>query len=664
MGRYLVLLWLGLTLFTNVPLKGQDSCYVSSNRRAIKKVEKAKKAIRDGNGNAAIEYFHEAIEIDDEYIEPYWRIGKIYYHRKDVKNTETYFNKVIELCPDYDVYVYYYLARIAYGRDDYDKTIALLEIFLEDPDKIKRDEDYDNALFLFDQAVFYRQVYSNKVPFNPQRVEGISTDDDEYLAIISADNDIALFTRKTSVEKGLATFDFGPSYEEKFMISERLNGTFDRGMPMPPPFNSFGNEGAATITIDNNEIFYTVCQDTVINDRIYNNCDIYHAKRRYGVWQEISLLDTNDISMAHTWESQPSITSDGKTLYFASDREGGFGGVDIYSVSRDEKGLWGKPINLGKRVNTAGNEKSPFIHSDSQTLYFSSGPRVDYKNNFYEGHKGLGGYDIFYLRLNEQWQKPKNIGFPINTADDELGFFVSTDGKYGFFASNKFEKSGGWNLYQFDLHKEAQPQKVLLIKGELLDKDDVPVDHASVELKNIETNKVTFVNVDSTTGRYAAATLFKNDFVLTVKKKDHAYQSRYISKDSAVFEAPAEIDFTMEKIEVGQSYQLHDIYFNTNSAELNKNSLFILDGFIEFLEEHPMIDVVIHGHTDAIGSEVTNQVLSEKRAETVYNYLISNGISPARLSYRGFGEDHPVADNTTKEGRAKNRRTEFVITRK
>ena len=178
----------------------------------------------------------------------------------------------------------------------------------------------------------------------------------------------------------------------------------------------------------------------------------------------------------------------------------GLGGYDIYKTTKDKDGEWGIPENLGPGINTAGNEKAPFIHTDSQTLYFSS-----------DGLMGLGGYDIFYSRLNENgtWSEPKNIGYPINSFDDDVGFFVSTDGHYGYFASNKFDGFGGWDLYSFDLYEEARPEKVLLVRGKITVREFTGFKDTKVEIKNVESKKITELEVDSITGEYFGAVLLQ-----------------------------------------------------------------------------------------------------------------------------------------------------------
>jgi len=496
-------------------------------------------------------------------------------------------------------------------------------------------------------------MIKNPVPFAPKVVDGISTRENEYLPILSPDNQMALFTREIKLEPGRNSLFRETKLKEKFLYSLRDSlGAFAAGEEMPEPFNINDNEGGATLTADNNTLYYTVCKYD--NVKKYLNCDIYYSEFAGYYWSEIKSVSSK-INLPGSWESQPTISPDGRTLYFVSDRSGGFGGYDIYRSIKGETGDWGTPINLGPLINSTGNEKSPFLHPDEKTLYFSS-----------DGWMGLGGYDVFFVRQDEHgmWTKPRNIGYPINSTEDEVGFFVSTDGTQGFFASNKFNGKGGWDLYSFDLYDAARPEKVLFIKGNVKSEFSAEPLKAHIELKNLETKKISNIPMDTITGNYVAVAPFNSDYIMTVKKAGHVYESKYIAKVDSMFKLPAKVDIEMKPIELNKSYRINDIYFPFNSFDLTNESKVVLDQLIDFLHENQSISIEIQGHTDNIGTDASNLKLSESRAQSVYNYLVEKDVSATRLSYKGFGKSVPVAGNDTGEGRAKNRRTVFVITRK
>jgi len=642
-----------LILFVAQFSNAQDTipCPKIINSRADKIYNKGITAYKHRNYSEAVRELKAVTEIEPQYIDAYFVLGliNIQDRRMNLKEAKASFLQVIELCSDYDVYAYYHLARIYYGEGDYDKAYDMITVFLDDVDKIKTNEDYDEAVGIQEFSKFYSEMLNNPVPFDPRPVPGISTSMDEYLPIISPDNEFALFTRRFKIPASRYDIVKRTTIKEKFMYSIRNGDEFDRGREMPFPFNMNDNEGGATLTIDNKRLFYTLCKFT--KDKKYYNCDICTSEFKDGKWSDIVGV-SDKVNLEDSWESQPSITSDGKVLYFVSDRDGGYGGYDIYKTVKIDSCNWCQPVNLGPEINTSGNEKSPFIHTDSQTLYFSS-----------DGLIGLGGYDIFFTKLqrNGQWAKPKNLGYPINTEDDEVGFFVSTDGKKGYFASNKYDGFGGWDLYSFDLYKEAQPEKVLFLKGKIESDSVGSFRDAMVEVKNVESKEITEIKVDTTSGEYVSALLFKNDFIMTVKKKGFVQESKYISKMNPRFSTPAILNLNLQPIKVGKSYRLNDIYFDFNSYELKPESEIVIDEFFDFLNDNTTLKISIQGHTDNVGNDDDNLKLSQNRAKAVYDYLLEKGIDPQRISYKGFGESKPIATNDTESGRARNRRTEFVI---
>ncbi|MFA5659213.1 MAG: hypothetical protein WC900_08005, partial [Oscillospiraceae bacterium] len=340
------------------------------------------------------------------------------------------------------------------------------------------------------------------------------------------------------------------------MVSKRTKNEFDDGQLMPYPFNVGQNQGGVSVTIDNKFLYLTICKAG--EGGTYVNCDIYYSVFSYGEWTEPELLGPN-VNSPNTWESQPSISSDGKTLYYVSDREGGYGGTDIYKSVKGSNNEWGPAINLGPALNTSGDESTPFIHTDSQTLYFSSGEYSDKEKNTFPGHMGLGKKDIFYYRFNSDppWTKPMNLGYPINSDDDDIGFFVSTDGRYGYLTSNKLQGAGGWDIYSFELYPDARPEKVLFIKGELTDeKSTEPVREATIEIKNVATRQITHIPVDEETGKYVIALPFRNDYIMTVKSRDHAYETMYIAQRNTKYEIPVKVNFEIKPLEVGATYPL------------------------------------------------------------------------------------------------------------
>lgn len=328
---------------------------------------------------------------------------------------------------------------------------------------------------------------------------------------------------------------------------------------------------------------------------------------------------------------------------------------DIFISERQPDGTWG-PARSFIEINTSGKDKSPFLHQDSETLYFVSSVSGD--------RQGIGGTDIFYVRMNDDgtWGEPKNIGYPINTQDDEIGIFVSTDGELAYFSSRK---GGRWNIYSFELYEQARPQKVIIAKGNLTDDKGEPVKDAKIQVSYANSDKVEEVEVKGEDGSYAV--VIKNDepsdVMITVKKEGHAFDSQLISEKTVEKgETVKAQDLEVRKIEVGKPYTINDILYNTASAELSATSKFILRQFATFLKENPTAVITIQGHTDNEGDPNENLELSQRRAEGVKAYLVALGISAKRLNAVGFGETQPKVENTTEANKAQNRRTDFVIT--
>lgn len=641
------------------------------SKTAEKLYKKAMDELSNGRYAETSDKLREAVEEEPDYIEAWWLLADLnsrFTNRNRQRSvaTEAYEN-VIRICPAYnDYYAYFYLAGNYMAATNYKKAYEMYEAFLNsESDKIE-EKHFEEAKKQSTWAKFYADIYGNEVAFSPTKLQKISTDKwDEYIPILTLDNDFMYFTRRMESQQ-ISGYSREDNRVERFVEAKRISdNVYDVGQILPSPFNLQPNEGGATLTIDNKTLFYTRCK-TIPGG--YFNCDIVEMQKQDGQWIDIGPLG-EEINLPDSWESMPSVSADGNTLYFVSNRiKNSFGGHDIFMARKGTDGKWMKAVNMGPSINTPGNEKSPFIHTDSQTLYFSSSSeRDEATGQTLPGHMGLGGFDIFYTRLDEKnsWIQPKNIGYPINTEGNDLSFFVSTDGRYGFFASNRLNDNKNWDIYSFELYQEARPQKVLFLKGTLKDEEtNEVVQDGKIEIKNMKTKEVKEIPVDAKTGEYAFALTFKTDYVLTVKKRDYVYVSKYISHNNPQLAQPTKIDFNLQRIELGKPFKLEDIFYNTDSDALTQESIDVLETFFEFLMENLNVKVEIQGHTDNVGPDNYNKELSERRAKSVYDFLIAKGISSARLVYKGYGESQPVADNSIEDGRQKNRRTVFVITSK
>ena len=644
-----------------------DPCGKPTDKKIIKLLEEAAKA---KDGAERHQKLKATQEIDPDCAECLFQLGVSAYKRIRESRTASfapaikYFDELEEKCPGYHSDVYYYLGTMHYAEGRYAEAAQAFQKFQkfpsDDPSKMSRDVDKKTADVeeVMPELQFYADFYRNELPFDPTVLPGVSTSSDEYLPMLSPDNGILFFTR---LSKYQAKGDLVAKDVEELTESRRSDRSapFGKGTALPEPFNQGDSYGGVTISVNNKELFVTICRPA---GQGYNNCDIYrthydnHMDFATGkeVWEWTGLEDLGpNINTPDGWESQPSLSADGRTLYFATVRRDSRG-TDIYSSTRNEKGEWSPARPLPRNINTDGDDKAPFMHSDSRTLYFAS-----------KGHQGVGGYDIFFSRLNDDgtWTDPKNIGHPINTPQDEHGLIVSADGRTAYFASSRFKGVGGLDIYSFSLPKEVRPDEILVLTGDVRDENGKVVNDAVVEIKYMDTRKTEVIAVDGTDGTYATVVNLRagSDVVMTVKKADHVFDSRAYSLADTVRKGVAEVDMTVQKIEVGKRYRVNDINYASNSAAITPASNYIIDELVTFLNENPSVRIAIHGHTDNVGSQADNMALSNDRAFTVMEYLQDQGISAGRLSFKGFGPTKPIASNDTEAGRAQNRRTEFVI---
>jgi outer membrane protein OmpA-like peptidoglycan-associated protein len=580
----------------------------------------------------------------EEFAVFYELKAEILWVKEAYFESETEALKAIDICSDNFPKAYYFLGEIAFNRKNYVKA----DIYLKKCIELEiGDPYYSDAIMLYEKAKILAEIINNPVEFNPKIVKGISTKFDEYLPIISPDQELSFFTRRLEKKSKQSITSI---IVEEFTWSKKENKTFEVGSALDYPFNIESNEGGASITIDNKILYYTKCS---LTQGGYKNCDIYYVFNQDGSWSEVQTFSKN-ISKIDSWESQPTVSSDGKTIIFASDRKGGYGKIDLYETTF-KNGQWSNPENLGDKINSNENEKSPYLHTDGKTLFFAS-------QNF----PTLGGFDIFYSRKDSSgnWQQPKNIGYPINSVADEISLFVSTDGNSAYFASNHLNGVGGWDIYSFDLHKEARPERVLFLKGDLLDENGQVLNYVELEIKNIKTKEITTIKVDA--GTYVSSLTIdeKDDVLITVKKEGFAFNSTYISANDTVFKSPSSLDISMQSLDEGKSFAIEDIYFDNNSYELKEITKEVLVEFAKYLEINNSLVIEINGFTDNIGDASDNQILSENRSKAVRDLILLQGISESRISYKGFGESSPKSNNNTEKGRAQNRRTEFRIIRK
>ncbi|RZL32472.1 MAG: hypothetical protein EOP00_33895, partial [Pedobacter sp.] len=383
-------------------------------------------------------------------------------------------------------------------------------------------------------------------------------------------------------------------------------------------------------------------------------CDIYVSRKEGLEWGKAINLGKSINS--EYWESQPSISPDGSTLYFVSNRPGGIGSYDIWKSTLTDEGQWTNPINLGPTINTQYDENTPFMHADGKTLYFAS-----------NGWPGFGDKDIYWSRLDERgnFSKPSNLGYPINTFNEEIGLIVTADGNEGLFSSNI--KDGGFgdlDIYHFKLPESVKPLPVTYVKGIVKDKETNQLLEANVLVIDLKNNNPVFNDYTSKeTGDFIAVMPIGSEYSFNVDAPGYLFNSQHFELLNSQSNQPMEVEILLEKIKVGSNVTLQNIFFETNKFELLPTSVIELNILVDLLKANENLAIEIEGYTDNVGEDKLNQKLSENRAKSVYDFLINNGIDKRKLAYKGYGKTKPKADNNTEEGRRKNRRTEFKITK-
>jgi len=620
---------------------------------------------------------------------------------------KSYFKKTIELCPTYAADAYYNLAMINIYEENREEAILYIDQYLafkSDNDRSYGNQFEDKKAQLSSWRPglqFWIDWHKNIVDFDPEKVKNISTTVDEYLPMLSPDNELMYFTRKEKRSRvNIGVTQTSNDFIEPLYMSYRSDvlKDFDGGKKLPPPFQTenFVGLGGVTISVDNHEMIVCGCENVQIDlngdgkkteGEVYKNCDLFSTtyEKVYNMnnstyelkWSELKRLDDR-INTPTGWEATPTLSGDGKTLYFAAVRRGDKS-IDIHYSKRQEDGSWSRARKV-KGINTNGDDKSPFMHADSKTMYFVSGPskqgqmyadqtQTEYYYDWED--KSAGGFDIYYSKQDDagKWSEPILMAKPINTQWDELGLIVSTDGHWAYFATNRLKNSGGSDVYRFELYEDAKPEKVTLLKGEVKKKDGTPDVDATIEVvKRGSEEKVTAqVNDD---GQYALIvnTETAEDLIVTTKKDGHMPSTQLISKETIVknqAQKKANIkveDLIPATIAKGSKFTVKDILYNTASADLSSQAMFVLDQFINYLKENPRVKIEIQGHTDNEGISAKNKLLSQKRADGVKAYMVSKGITSGRLTARGFGQEQPKVANTSEINKAKNRRTDFKIT--
>ena len=508
---------------------------------------------------------------------------------------------------------------------------------------------------------FAINAIKSPVNFEPINLgSSINTELPEYFPSVTADDSTFLFTRRVndiSAPMG--------RQEDIFVSKKTIGNHWGNSQLISDVINSKYNEGAPTFSTDGQYIIFVGCEIGEKDNngfyqygdgrKGYGSCDLFYSQNDGENWSEPVNLGPK-INSRH-WETQPSFSSDGRTLYFIrglthNRQRRSPNNQDIYVTTILEDGSWSKPTKLPPNINTSYREESVQIHPDGKTLYFAS-----------NGHPGMGGLDIFMTRKQEdnKWSDPINLGYPINTFVDENSILVSPKGDLAYFSSNREGGYGSLDLYSFNIDEKFKPLPIQYIKGRIIDAETKQPLFAFFQLSDLKKgNLISQMQSKIGNGEFLITVPNNNDFALHAEKEGYMFYSKNIHLDSLNLSKDGFLIIELEKIKAG-TFVLENIFFESNKSELKISSIVELKKVLKLLQINPELKIEISGHTDSDGDDELNLSLSNERASSVVKWLIDNGISSSRLTFKGFGETKPIAKNDSEENKAKNRRTELTI---
>lgn len=649
--------------------------YSTSNKKAIKLFEQGKNEPNTNlnasgtlpNYKGGIEYLNQALEKDPQFWEAHMLAGEFHELLREYQPAIDHFKKALAINPQQSSTgsTYFYLANLQQATGDYAGAIQNIDIFVQfrnaNPDLVTESNQ------IRANCVFALEALKHPSAFNPINIgPGINTDNPEYFPTITVDGKTILFTRR--IKDGRVE---GPIKEqEDFFVSELSNrGIWQTAVPMPSNVNTVNNEGAPTIAADGRSLVFVACPDATGTNYGENrngkgSCDLFYTKKLGANWMNPVNLPGNVNSF--NWETQPSLSADGKTMYFIRGIRGRnqTRNSDIYVTRKDENGMWGTPERLPDHINTPVEEESVLIHPDGKTLYFAS-----------RGHVGMGGSDLFVSRMdkNGDWGQPMNLGYPINTKFDENSLMVSPDGEIAFFASDREGGYGDLDIYYFEMPEHLRPTKTLYFEGivfDIITKRPIP---GKFQLIDLETGKeVIYSEADKLTGEFMVSLPINKQYALNVTYPGYAFFSQNFDMNNPDNSEAIHMDVPLVPLSGSdQSIILANVFFDLSKSTLRNESYVELDKLVSFLNENDKIKIEIGGHTDSRGDAKSNKTLSNDRAKAVYDYVIQKGIAKERLSYMGYGSSQPVftdeqiASMTTEKEKEKahqsNRRTAYKI---
>ncbi|MEO8067326.1 MAG: OmpA family protein [Flavobacteriales bacterium] len=633
-----------------LPAYAQPGRYSTENKKAIKLYEEARGCMPMRDKACIEEKLKKSSEADPDFMESHLLLGEFYETEARDADAEKEYQWAMDKNPLFFPNARFHLAEVQFRQGKYAEAERNYQMFVDLGEASAMLQS--RAQLGLQSCAFARTAVQHPVPFNPVNLgPNVNGSGPEYYPCITADDATLFFTRLVKEETA------AQGMQEDFFASKRgTDGTWGPRSRVPI-INTAMNEGAGTLSPDGRFLIFTACElygDYGPGRRGLGSCDLFISRRIGDKWSQPENIGAPINS--RNWESQPSLGSDGRTLYFIRGLNTAEGTrvQDIYVSTLMDDGNWGKPERLPAQVNSDMVEESVQIHPDGTTLYFSS-----------EGHPGMGGLDLYVSRKQPDgsWTEAENLGYPINTSGDENSLLVSANGDIAFIGSDRPGGQGDLDLYSFVLPEPLRPDPVSYIRGKVTDKSNGAPVEADVELFDLATGKLTTgAYSDPKTGEFLVCLPSGKDYALNASSDGYLFFSEnYSIAKNGTANKPIELPVPLDRIGTGQTIELRNIFFNTASAALLPASDAELNKLKGLLDTNISLKVEVGGHTDNAGDDASNQRLSEQRANAVRDHLIAAGIDAARITAKGYGETKPVADNGTEQGRAQNRRTEVTV---
>ena len=606
--------------------------FSSTNKKAVDAYEKGVQALKDRNIEKAFSEFEEAVERDKLFSEPYFQMGRLYEQNRQFGNAILNYEKAVNAQEKTSVteIAAQQVGQLYLKKGEYQKAL----VFLEKGIGAVTTSNQKRYKTRIDNCKFALEAVSKPLIINPLELPKlINKFQSQYFPVMTADRETLIYTGNQDLDENLYVASIKDKiWTEPISISEKIN--------------TKENEGTATISADGRTLVFTSCG----GKKGFGSCDLFISYKQGDNWTSPQNLGQG-INSAE-WESQPSLSADGRTLYFVSDRKESLGKRDIWVSKLDSTNIWKKAINLGNPVNTIEDDLSPFIHANGKTLFFAS-----------EGHVGMGGLDLYFTEnQQDKWKNPENLGYPLNTFEDQVALFITADGKKAYYSleRDQEDKYRRAKIVEIEVPESLQAKfkATSFLKGVVYDAKTKQKLQADIELISLKNNElVSKISSDSQTGTYTSVLASGGDYAVFVSKKGYFFKSLNFDFSDKIG-LDKILDIPLEPIKKEAKEILNNIFFDTAKWDLKSESTVELDKLVALLKANPDLPIEISGHTDDVGKDNDNLILSQKRAKSVVDYLAQKGVNVLKIKAEGYGKNRPYLPNSSDENRKLNRRIE------